>query len=52
MFFSKPVKMSRTICSDKTEILKKSKGKKSKYYCNRCGEKVFKEKWVCKPKKI
>jgi len=44
--------MSKKACSDLKVIRKKSKGENVKYYCKKCGEQVFKEKWACKPKKI
>jgi tRNA(Ile2) C34 agmatinyltransferase TiaS len=52
MLISKQFPMSKKICSDTEAISVKSTGRKSKYYCKKCGERVVKEKWACKPEKI
>jgi len=44
--------MGKKICKDSEEIHNRSDLKHPKFYCKKCGEKVAKEKWVCKPKKL
>jgi len=44
--------MSKKACKEPDLMMERSKGKKLKYYCKKCGEEVLKEKWVCKPKKL
>ncbi len=43
--------MSKTMCKTKDADKRARKQEQPKYKCSKCGEKVNKEKYVCKPEK-
>jgi len=44
--------MSKKVCSDQKAIIAKSREKKNRYKCRKCGGLVVKEKWACRPEKL
>ncbi len=48
----KSVSMSKTMCKTKDEAKRAKKQADPKFECAKCGKKVNKEKYVCKPEKI
>lgn len=47
----KTLEMSKTMCKTKDADKRARKQENPKYECSKCGEKVNKEKYVCKPEK-